>query len=173
MGKANILEQISPGDALAILKILANDDKSIQNKIEQLAKKYLSAINVEDISDDVYSELDCLNVDDLWDSSGETSYGYIEPHERASEMIEESIEPYLDELKKYRNIPMPNEEKIYCMGILKGLYKYKKEASGEFYDWATDMPMEVFASVLDDWRRTQKDKKLRLEMENYVNENFK
>ena len=171
MSKINILEQITASDALAILNKLANEDKGIKTIIEKIATEYLSDVNLEDIAEEVFSELDSLYVEDLWDSSGDRSDGYIEPHERAMEMIEETIEPFMDEIKKYRKTKMFQEEKTYCMGILKGIYKYEKEASSEFCDWATDMPGEVFTSVLREWKKNNKNTDDLKEMESFIKKN--
>lgn len=168
--KSKIIEELSPSDALIIIKQLAKEDKNIRNKIDQLAKELFSDIDIDDVADNVLSELDCLYVEDLWDSSGDTSFGYIEPHERANEMIEETIHPYIDEMKKYKNLKMYDEEKLYCMGILKGIYKYDKESKSEFSEWAVDMPAESFGYVLSVWKKHKKIEEF-VEMEEFIKVN--
>ena len=172
MSNTNIIEQITPNDALAIIKMLAKVDENIKSKIEQIAKELFCDIDINDIAEEVFCEIDSLYVEDLWDSSGGTSYGYVEPHERAFEMIEETIEPFINEMKKYKQTEMFQEEKVYCMGILKGIYKYEKEAESEFKDWATDVPGESFTHVLNEWKNGKKDSDDILEMEEFVKNNF-
>ncbi|MBI4647790.1 MAG: hypothetical protein HY738_14675 [Bacteroidia bacterium] len=46
MKKTNILDQISPDQALLILKNLAAQDKQNKLKIEQLAKEYISNVDI-------------------------------------------------------------------------------------------------------------------------------
>ena len=41
----------------------------------------------ETIASAVYLELNRLDVEELWDRSGSTRHGYVEPNEMASEMI--------------------------------------------------------------------------------------
>ncbi len=172
MNDKNILEQITPNDALAILKNLAKKDKDICKRIEQLAKEYLSEIDIDSIAEEVYSSLDFLDVEELWDSSGSTGYGeYIEPHERAFEMFEETIEPFIDEMKKYRKLLMFQEEKIYCMGILKGIYQYEKESTSDFSNWAEDVPGESFTDVLDEWKKKKKNPEDISEMDTFLKQN--
>ena len=45
--KINILDKINSNDALAILKILCKEDVDIAKRIEQIAKKYLSGVDIE------------------------------------------------------------------------------------------------------------------------------
>lgn len=77
--KTNILDEISNYDALAIIKILARNDESIAKKLEQTAIKYLSRADIKDIASQVYSELDALEIEDVWDRSGSTREGYVDP----------------------------------------------------------------------------------------------
>ena len=44
------------------------------------------------IADEVFYELDSLEVEDVWDQSGSTRYGYVDPNEKAWEMLEDAIE---------------------------------------------------------------------------------
>ncbi len=58
-------------------------------------------------------------------------------------MFQEALEPYVDEFRKCQNLSMDEEAKLHCMGILKGIYKFEKEAITEFQDWTVDDPMII------------------------------
>jgi hypothetical protein len=66
---------------------------------------------------------------------------------------------------------MGEEAKLYCMGILKGLYMFEKEAITEFQDWAVDAPHETFKQILEDWRKGGGNRKHIKDMEIFVKEN--
>ncbi len=166
--KMNILEQITAEDAFAILRILAEEDKHVRERIEQIAKEYLSKVDSEDIASEVYLELASLEVEEVWDQSGSTRYGYVEPTEKAWEMFEDALEPFIEKLRKYKKLSMNKEAKTYCMGILKGIYQFEKESTSEFKDWAVDAPAEYFKSVLDEWKKGQKDPKDIAEIEDFI-----
>jgi len=68
--KKSILDKINADDVLAILKILAKEDTSLLKRIEDAALEYFSEVEVEDIADEVFCELDSLEVEDVWDQSG-------------------------------------------------------------------------------------------------------
>lgn len=172
MKKINILDQITAEDAFVILKIIVKEDKQIEKKIEQIAKKYLSEIDLDSIAEEVYSDLNFLDVEELWDSSGSTRFGYIDPSERAWEMFEEALESFIDEFKKYRKLSMYKEAKIYCMGILKGIYRYEKESTSEFKEWAVDAPCEYFRNIKDEWEKEQNNTKDITEMNDFIKINF-
>jgi len=173
MKKVNILDQITANDALSILINLANQDKEYKIKIEQLALEYLEEIDMEDVASDVYDCLTFLDVDDLYSSSGSNRYGYVDPNERAWEMFEEALESFEKQLKKYYKLSMFNAAKIYCMGILKGIFMYDKKGESEFADWVTDAPGENFNRILDDWKKEQKNPADIAEMEDFIKKNCK
>lgn len=169
--KANILQEITAEDALTILRILMAENKEITGRIKQITKEYLTKIDLEDIASEVFPKLDNLAVEDLWDQSGPTTHGYVDPADKACEMFEETLEPFIERLRKYKRLLMLKEAKIYCMGILKGIYQFEKESTSEFKNWAVDVPGEYFGWVLNEWEKGQKHSD-KLEMRNFIKENF-
>lgn len=110
---------------------MANEDDDIKKRIEKIAFDYLSKVDIDEISQHVFDELNSLEVEELWNQSGSTRYGYVDPNERSWEMFEEQLEPFIDQMEKYQNLSMYTEAKRYCLGILKGIYKFKKVAFGD------------------------------------------
>ncbi len=143
--------------AYEILKKLADEDAKISKRIEELALEYMVEVDPEDIAESVFNDLDSLDVEELWENSGRTRYGYVEPYELAYEMFEETLEPHIEQLRKCQKLSMDEEAKLHCMGILKGIYKFEKEAATEFQDWAVDDPHDNFIHIFEEWRKGNKD----------------
>jgi hypothetical protein len=59
-------------------------------------------------------------------------------------------------MKKYQKLSMFAEAKEYCIGILRGTYKFEKESTSEYKDWAVYAPAECFGWVLNEWKERQK-----------------
>lgn len=152
----DIFDEISAGDALAILRLLAKEDPKIANRIEQIAIEYLSGVDIDDIASEVYFDLDSIEVEEVWDRSGRTRNGYVEPTEMACQMFEEALEPFVEEMKKYQRLSMFVGAKNYCIGILKGICKFENESTSEYKDWAVDAPKEYFEWLVDEWKEGQK-----------------
>ena len=147
-----IIDQLSPNDALAILKALARDDEALAARIAEVATAHLSEVDPEDVAIVLYSELDALAVEEVWDRAGPTRHGYVDPGEAADQMVEEIIEPYLEELKKYQALGMNAEANRMCMGLLLGLYRFDDESTSEFKDWAPDAPSVFAEEVVTVWK---------------------
>jgi len=167
-----IIDHLSPDEALAILKHLAKEDADLARRIEQIGRKRLTGVDVEDIAEQVYSDLDTLPVEDVWERAG-SSYGeYIEPGEAAWEMFEETLNPFMREMKRYQELSMRSEAKHYCMGILQGIYWFEKESQSEYKNWAEDVPSQHFHSIIDKWKESTTDPIDIAEVEGFVRSNL-
>ena len=67
--------------------------------------------------------------------------------------MEEELDPFNQEVFRLCELNMQKEAKLYCMGVLKGIYKYDQESKSEFKHWATDVPGECFSYLIDEWNK--------------------
>lgn len=147
-----IIDHLSPMDALSILRTLAQGNEQLAARIAEVATSRLSGVDPEDVAAVLYDELNALAVEEVWDRAGPSRHGYVDPGEAADGMIEEVIEPFLEELRKYQALGMSAEANGMCMGLLLGLYRFKRESTSEFKDWAGDAPSIFADAVLDAWK---------------------
>jgi len=166
--KKDILTTITQNEAFTILKSLAKEDENIKKRIEQLAIEYLEDVDVEEIADAVYFDLDLIEVEDLWDRSGSTRDGYVDVNEEAWVMFEEALKPYTDELKRYHDRSMAAQAKLYCMGILKGIYLFEKASTSQYKDWAVGAPKDFFSRISRDWKGVCKSREYLDEMDHFI-----
>jgi len=166
--KNDIFNKITPDEALGILKQIAKTDKKLKTRIIELAENILRNVEVEAVCDEVFSELDGIDVHELWDRAGPRTVGYTSPEDMAVEMFEDALEPFLQELYRLLDLKMHQEAKLYCMGILKGIYQYEQDSGSEFKDWATDVPGEYFGYVLGKWKKRNSNNKDKKEMRVFI-----
>jgi hypothetical protein len=164
----NIFSIIEPQEALQILKILSNEDKNLAKRIEDLFVQKAHEVDVESIASDVFSDLDFLDVEDLWDRSGSTRDGYVDSGEESWRMVEEVLEPHINKMKRYHSMGMFYEEMLFCMGIVSGLNKFENESKSEFKDWAADVSDGLADNILNDWKKSCKDPKLMKAMDDFI-----
>lgn len=163
---------ISSDDAFDILSLIAREDQKIAKRIEQIAIEYLKSVDIEDIAFEVYFALDCIEVEEVWNRSGNTRDGYVDPTEMAWQIFEEALYPFRDEVIKYQRLSMYDEAKKYCLGILEVIYTFEKESSSEYKDWAVDAPREYFEQVLKEWKNGQNNPEDAAEVEDFIKKNF-
>ena len=148
------LDAINPSEALQILKMLGQEDTNIKKRIEEIFLNQVQEIEVSEISDEVFFDLDFLDVEELWDRSGPNRDGYTDPTDAASEMIEEVIEPHLEKMKRLHSLGMFHEEMRYCMGVISGLHTFESESTTKFKEWAEDVSGEVASQILMEWKKS-------------------
>ena len=54
---------------------------------------------------------------------------------------------------RYQKLGMNSEANRTCMGLLLGLYRFERESTIEFKDWATDMPVASAERVVYLWKQ--------------------
>lgn len=161
------LDQINPEEALKILTILAKEDQDLEKKIEAIFLDLIGKVDIEEVADDVYFDLEFLDIDDVYEKSGSSRYGYTAPGEAAYSMIEEALEPYLEKMEQFHSLSMFREEMHYCMGVISGLYQFQNEASTEFKNEALDDIGDFADCILKEWTKSCKSSELRAEMEKF------
>ncbi len=147
-----IINQLSPAEALAVLKELAREDAEIAARAAEVARAHLRDVYLEEIAFILYDELTLLKPEEVWDRAGSTRHGYVDPTDAAYEMIEDVLDPYLEDLQKYQELGMSDEANQICMGLLLGFFRFDHESDAEFKDWSPDA-MSVFPdTVVEAWR---------------------
>jgi len=176
MGKANnekerALDAVSPQDAVEILKNLYVENKEMAVRIESAIQKYFRVVDIDEVAEDVYSALDFLDVEDLWDQSGPSREGYTEPGEMAVEMMEAALQPFVDVMQRYQNFGKLKEARLSCMGILKGIWRYERESQSEFKEWAGDGVSYCSDAVLAEWKKGPQNNDDLAVIQEFVKEN--
>jgi hypothetical protein len=150
---------LTPDEALTVLKQLAATAPEIRKKAREIALKLLGDVDVEEVAEGVFWDLDSIAVEEVWDRSGKKRDGYVAPGQAAWQVFEEALEPFLDALRKCQRLGLTRQTKRHCMGILQGIHRFEKESTSEFKGWAVDAPGEFFASTYREWRKGTENQK--------------
>ena len=67
MPKTDILDVITPDQALIVLRELAAQTPEINKKVQAIALKLVDDVDVEGVAEEVFWELDSIAVEDVWD----------------------------------------------------------------------------------------------------------
>jgi hypothetical protein len=167
----DILEYISGAEAQAILKQLCASDTGLRRRVEEMARSQLKDIDPDIIADEVFFQLDTLDVEDVWDGAGPIRDGYAAPDEIAEMMVEGVLGNFISDMERYAKLRMTKEFNKYCMGILLGLYRFELESKNEFLSWATDIPSYHFDQLLNTWRKSCKSKRDHKAMDAFIAKN--
>jgi hypothetical protein len=114
-----ITDHLSPADVLTVLTLVASDEQ-LARCIAKMSLARLSELAPEEVAAVLYDELDALEVEDVWDRAGQTRHGYVEPGEAADQVIEEVLEPFLEEMTKYQKPGVNTEANKMRIGVATG-----------------------------------------------------
>ncbi len=148
----DVLAAISPNEARAVLNLLTRDPR-IRERAEEIALAVVGDVDVDAVAEELFFELDSIAVEDVWDNSGSTRDGYVEPGEYAWQLFESALEPFEEQLCKCRQLSLEKQATLQCMGILKGIWRFELESKSEFKDWAVDAPRENMGRVFEEWKK--------------------
>lgn len=153
----NTISKLTPEQALEVVMRLSDKGGSIGDAVASEARNVLSGIELDEIADSVFLDLELIDVQECWDRAGKSRDGYTSPDEAALELIGERLQPFIDQVLRYHELGMPDEEATYCRGVILGIYRFEHETASEFHEWAVDMPLECADALLTEWRQRGHD----------------
>lgn len=155
--KTPLLATLSADQAHSVLMRLVYDDPALAARAEEVARDLLEYVDSTAIADILCYELSTLKIEDVWDTSGRTRDGYIDPSDRAWEMLDEVLEPYREEMLEYLRRGMPDESRIYALGILLGIRKFQNNSGSALLEEVPDYGDDTLELVREEWEEAVGD----------------
>jgi hypothetical protein len=141
-----------------VLKILLERHQTLREEAEQIATELVSSPSLEDIADDVLAAVTSIGLDAVNARAGRTSWGYVDPTDAASELIEEAVEDVISDMKRRMGFGLGNAAEAICRGIVVGLRRAEEFESDGALGWAPDFPAEEACHVVEELIRTSPGK---------------
>lgn len=153
-----MISKLTAEQALKIVERLHRKGGKIREAVLAEAMNVLTEIDVDETANEVVAALESIDVQDFWDRSGGSRDGYTSPDEAAAEIIEQELQPFFDQIERYHEMGLPEQEAAYCMGVIFGIYCYERESKSEFREWSVGVPAECGGFLLDKWRERNREK---------------
>ena len=118
-------------------------------------------MSFEAVAEEVEDQLRALEPKDLGARTGRHEFGYTEPGEAAWQLMEEEVDPFLDEMQRHIDLGFEAEALEILKGILLGLYRLEGVGGWEFGNWAPDGPVELAGWAVDRWQKDVVERKKR------------
>lgn len=67
------------------------------------------------------------------------------------EILEEAVEPFVDDLKRQIDLGLETEALELCQGLVLGLYRVAHGKGAALVEWAPDFPAEAAARAIETW----------------------
>jgi hypothetical protein len=146
-----LLERLKPGEAAAVLRRLLEVHPDLPSEAEEMARSLLHQVDYQEIAAEIEDEIRALDYEDLNARAGSHEWGYVEPSEAAVEILEETLEPFVEDLKRHLELGLEAEALEICKGLVLGCYRLREREGGEVLGWAPDFPGEAAGNALEVW----------------------
>jgi hypothetical protein len=149
----SMLERLKPGEAAAVLRRLLEAHPNLSTEAEGIARSLLHQVDYQEVAAEIEDEIRALDYEDLNARAGSHEWGYVEPSEAAVEILEETLEPFVEDMKRHLDLGLEAEALEICKGVVLGCYRLSEREGGELLAWAPDFPGEAAGNVLEAWYR--------------------
>jgi hypothetical protein len=151
------LERLKPEGAAAVLRHLLEVHPDLSSEAEAMARSLLHQVKYEEIAAEIEDEIRALDYEVLNARAGSHEWGYVEPAEAAMEILEETVEPFREDMKRHLELGLEAEALEICKGLVLGCYRLSERKGGDVLGWATDFPAEAAGNALEVWYTRTED----------------
>jgi hypothetical protein len=115
-----MLEHLKPGEAAAVLRRLLEAHPNLSTEAEGIARSLLHQVDYQEVAAEIKDEIRALDYEDLNARAGSHEWGYVEPSEAAVEILEETLEPFVEDMKRHLDLGLEAEALEICKGVVLG-----------------------------------------------------
>ena len=153
-----VLEQLTPEEGAGVLRSLLEHHPELVSEAEEAARATVTNVDPDAVAEDVEQVVLDLDIEELNARAGRQIWGYVEPTEAAWEILEEAVEPFLDEMRRHIALGFREAAEATCAGIVLGLYRCRDKNSDQLLGWAEDFPAETACNAVATLARESKAK---------------
>ncbi len=148
-GMRPLLERLKPGEAATVLRRLLEAHPDLSTEAEGIARSLLHQVDYQEVAAEIEDEIRALDYEDLNARAGNHEWGYVEPSEAAWEILEEALEPFLEDMKRHLELGLEAEALEILKGVVLGCYRLSEREGGDVLGWAPDFPGEAAGNALE------------------------
>jgi hypothetical protein len=149
--KRSALDTLSGAEKATVLDELLAARPDLRNPAEAYAARLMKGADRLAVADDVEGALQGLDIDELNTRAGHRpGRGYVHPAEAADEILDEALQPFLDDLQRRAGLGMGSAAAEVAAGILLGLYNCCDGNSETLLEYAPDYAAERASAVVSD-----------------------
>ena len=154
--RTRILDALDPDEAAIVLWQLLANHPEIEEEAAELALSMLQGASFDAVAEDVDDAVRSLGIEELYAGAGKHAWGYVEPAEAAWQVVEEKIQPFLEEIRRRATLGLNDEALEFTKGVVLGLYRVEVEDQCEAVEHAPDFAAEYACEAVDLWRKTRR-----------------
>ena len=152
--KRSVLDALSAAEKAAVLDELLAARPDLRQPAEAYAAQVMSGADRSAVASDVEDALQGLDIEELNTQAGyRPGRGYVHPAEAADEILDEALQPFLDDLHRRAGLGMRSAAAELAAGIMLGLYHCRHGNSETLLEHCPDYAAERASGVVSDCAR--------------------
>lgn len=146
-----VLMSCTATEKASVLTVLLDDDPTLAEHAEDVARRMLSSVDIDTVSDLIVEAILGLDTEDLATRAGPRRDGYIEPTDAAWQLLEETIEPWIEDLRRRARLGLHQAAADLATALTQALETAAERSDGIddclLRQWAPDFPVEAASGV--------------------------
>jgi hypothetical protein len=152
--KRSALDTLSAAEKAGVLDELLAARPDLREQAEAYAARVVADTDRSAVADDVEDSLQGLDIEELNTRAGyRPGRGYVHPAEAADEILDEALQPFLDDLQRRAGLGMRLAAAELASGILLGLYNCRHGNSETLLEYSPDYAAERASGVVSECAR--------------------
>lgn len=148
--KMSALAGLSAAEKAIVLDELLAARPELRERAEAYAARLMSHEDRTAVADDVQDALQGLDIEALNTRAGyRPGRGYVHPAEAADELLDEELQPFLDDLQRRADLDMRSAAVELAVGILLGLYECRRGNPETLLEYSPDYAAMRASDVVD------------------------
>jgi hypothetical protein len=148
------LDALSAAEKAAVLDELLAARPDLRQPAEAYPARVMSGADRSAAAGDVEDSLQGLGIEELDTRAGyRPGQGYVHPAEAAGKILDEALQPFLDDLQRRAGFGMRSAAVELAAGILLGLYNCRHGNSETLLEYSPDYAAERASGVVSDCAR--------------------
>ena len=149
--KRSALDTLSAAEKATVLDELLAARPDLRELAEAYAARVMTDADRAAVADDVEDALQGLDIEELNTRAGyRPGRGYVHPAEAADEILDEALQPFLDDLQRRADLGTRSAAVGLAAGILLGLYNCRHGNSETLLEYSPDYAAERASGVVSD-----------------------
>lgn len=152
--KRSALDSLAATEKATVLDQLLAARPELREPAEACAAQLMRGADRSAVADEVEGALQYLDIDELNTRAGyRPGFGYVDPADAADEILDEALQPFLDDLQRRVDLGMGSAAVELAAGILFGLYNCRDGNSETLLEYAPDYAVEHASAVVSNCAR--------------------